>query len=571
MAVARIGLPPRNVSGKPTERAAPELSARFVWTAFALILTLSAVLALTRLDHTPFWNDESFVAISARNVVHLHRLTSWDGRNLYAEGDGNFTDANLRNGNPPLDILVAAASFRLFGITTWAGRLPFVLFGLAALSLFWAILRREFPHKPALWLYALASLALSCDFLLNVRCCRYYALALFFSLLIFACWRRCLRTRRAWNFAALSVSVIALFYTHYLLCAAFLIVLVSVHMIFHRRDFTRSDWLKVAGAAVLFVAAVAPYLVVHPVWKYQANLTAAPEAWLPHRATLILWNLNGLNLMGGLPWTVALGLVLLLARGYRHDPLARQACEWAAFGAGYAVALALLSPQPTTAQTFADLRYLIPAMPFLAGLVGLFLWLVHRRSPLVAGTLLVLLVTTNIATLSPGDDPFQWLLPAYVSELTHPYPTANAEVSSFLRENARQDDVVLACPQHLNYPLMFYVGDKVRIGCTLDKATPLPLTAVRRLHAPLLMDENYPNWLVLFGAQRGNLQMLRYFSRSHVEQGRTLAYSYRLVRILPVYWDQTQRPELPWHSFGPVTRYDPATDAVYIFQRVPAR
>ena len=91
----------------------------------------------------------------------------------------------------------------------------------------------------------------------------------------------------------------------------------------------------------------------------------------------------------------------------------------------------------------------------MAGSVGVLLWMIHRRTPLIAVTLLLVLLTTNIATLGLDSGRFGWMLPAYVEEMVQPYPTANAEVASFLRANACKDDSVLACPQYLNYPLLF--------------------------------------------------------------------------------------------------------------------
>ena len=42
---------------------------------------------------------------------------------------------------------------------------------------------------------------------------------------------------------------------------------------------------------------------------------------------------------------------------------------------------------------------------------------------------------------------------------------------------------------------------------------------------------------------------------------------YRLVETLDVYWFDTSRPELPYHSFGPIVDFDERLDAVYVFRR----
>jgi len=41
-----------------------------------------------------------------------------------------------------------------------------------------------------------------------------------------------------------------------------------------------------------------------------------------------------------------------------------------------------------------------------------------------------------------------------------------------------------------------------------------------------------------------------------------------MLVIYDVYWRQTQRPELPWHSFGPVRDFDRRYEAVYVFRKV---
>src|SRR5258708_31708382 len=77
---------------------------------FAVLVAVSATLALTRLDNAALWDDEAQVAIIARNVVHTGHLTGWDGRNLFAYHNGTLLDNQFRPINPPLDFLITAAS-----------------------------------------------------------------------------------------------------------------------------------------------------------------------------------------------------------------------------------------------------------------------------------------------------------------------------------------------------------------------------------------------------------------------------------------------------------------------------
>ncbi len=63
--------------------------------------------------------------------------------------------------------------------------------------------------------------------------------------------------------------------------------------------------------------------------------------------------------------------------------------------------------------------------------------------------------------------------------------------------------------------------------------------------------------------------MLKKFQRQHREGGRLVRYLYRREARLPIFWDQTQRPELFIHSFGPVHRFAP-DEAVFIYRRTLA-
>jgi hypothetical protein len=164
---------------------------------------------------------------------------------------------------------------------------------------------------------------------------------------------------------------------------------------------------------------------------------------------------------------------------------------------------------------------------------------------------------------------FRPLLPGYIIEVTSAYPTSNGMVADFFRQDARQNDLVLCDPDFEDYPLDFYDGDKIKLCCQLGSNSPLPLDVVRQIDAPVSMQDNFPDWIVVFGTQPDASAILTYYSRPHLVDGVTVRHNYTFAKGMLVYYVQTQRPELPWHSFGPDQTFDWRKDAVYIFRAGP--
>ncbi|HEX8235075.1 MAG TPA: glycosyltransferase family 39 protein [Abditibacteriaceae bacterium] len=577
---------PSLMQAEITDVAHPHItSSRFFDTrykvVYALIFLLASYLALVRLDNTAFWDDEAHISIMARNFLHTGTWTGWDGRNLLGYGNGSVLEPNLRHIIPQLDAPVIATAFGLFGETTWAGRFLFVVAGLLSLALFAALLRREFAQQRALQIFAFASLAFSVHFLMAIRSCRYYAIAILFALLVFGTYRRCLQQKRVLDFVLLGLWAILLFLSSCLVAAAFLGALVVVHLVFHRRDWRARDWSKAALAIAVFLCGAVPYAVINRIWDFPIPNT---QPWYERKMWLLVSNVSGLNWVG-LPWVVALGVVFfVLPRpgifGKKEDEetsTREQASvvftvrEWGMLVLGYAFFIAMLSPLEINQPNDDALRYLYPVLPWMAGLCGAFLWFVRQHMKLLAPALFLVIIGSNLLSLSPRSAVPRFLLTDYIAEVHQPYPTAYGEVVKFLRRHAQHDDSVYVVPQHMNYPLMFYVGDHVRFAGQINRKTHLSLDTIRALPAPLIFEENFPDWFVSFGTWPGTPRTLRFFSRPHTQSGKRIAYSYRLFTTLDVFYEQTHRPEIPWHSFGSHRNFDRTRNAVYIYRRSAPR
>ena len=119
---------------------------------------------------------------------------------------------------------------------------------------------------------------------------------------------------------------------------------------------------------------------------------------------------------------------------------------------------------------------------------------------------------------------------------------------------AGKDDFVYAPSFNDREALMFHVGHHVRFCCVLDRNTHLPRAEVEALGAPLYIEENLPEWVVVFDPRL----------RGHVEQ---LKPDYAVVEILNVHYYPTQRPEINFHAFTPL----PAQHGVMILRRKSRR
>ena len=191
-----------------------------LFSPIMIILALGAFLLLFGLDNRPFWQDEAETACLAKNVLKYGVPRAYDGVNIISQEPGHEYDRNfLWRWSPWLQIYVAAAAFRLGGLTTFAGRLPFALMGLACIFLVYRLVRHNFGDRTwALW--AAALLTCSVPFLLYARQCRYYSLGAFFTLMSLYAFKEDWQSRFI-PALLLCFSIGLLFYTNYLLFFSF--------------------------------------------------------------------------------------------------------------------------------------------------------------------------------------------------------------------------------------------------------------------------------------------------------------------------------------------------------------
>jgi hypothetical protein len=265
------------------------------------VLALGALLLLPSLGSVRLWQDEAETALLGRNTLRFGVPTVWDGRNLVAQYYSLDFDHRLLFQKGWLPPYAVAASFAVAGETTLAARLPFALLGLASLWLCHRLALRLTRDRATA---ALASvlLALSLPFLLYARQCRWYALAMALTLLLFEAEDR-LDERGGWLRAGLVVT--ALFHTNALVCAATVGGLLLARVVSRGRRATSRPLALALGVAAL---GCVPFLVVFPPFSF-----AAESVQLGDYGRRLLWMLGDFN-----RWILplpGLALLLLLGRG----------------------------------------------------------------------------------------------------------------------------------------------------------------------------------------------------------------------------------------------------------------
>ncbi|MEE9602386.1 MAG: tetratricopeptide repeat protein [Thermoguttaceae bacterium] len=522
-------------------------------------MCVAAVLGVVGLDGQLFWDDEATTAIYARNLVKQHKITAFDGTNLvgYAYGGGLGEDLGQELRVPPLTACWAAMGMLIFGQTTFAARIMFVVAGVVSLPIMAVWLRRHFGRRFP-WYLPPVVLALSPAYLLYIRNCRYYALAVMFTLLVWAFWAPG-RSRRGgdpldgrclWRYAGGALSLVALMATYYVGAA---VVLIGLPLFFIHGRYRQPRQYIMLAAMLLAAVAYGGWILV-TVNPFSASYGGGQWSFGGHfaRASWHLWMLvRDLGTHEFFPWLLVLPLLLpwCWRKLKRVRPLALRGLVLVVLALLYATVAALLTPSDMGKGEVAEMRYMVPVMTIGAALAGVSLLVLWRCWRPAAPLALVLLVFSN--TLHLGffgqrlDGGRSWWPPTlyrYVYEITHEQTTGNESLIALLRD-LPPGTTVSVWPKELSYlvyPAMFYVPELHYC----DQLTEKKPIAAELLPLPgyLYTERSMPDVVLVPAPFVG--ATLAGLSRRH--QGEV----YRLRKMLSEYWEPTNKPEIPKHFFA---------------------
>ncbi|MDF9827428.1 uncharacterized SAM-binding protein YcdF (DUF218 family) [Ereboglobus sp. PH5-10] len=514
------------------------------WAVAILSMIVFATLLFARLGHYSLWDDETMVALVAKGVVRTGDTSAIiDHGNIVAYENGRLLHNLHDRSTPPLATYITAISFMLFGENAWAARAPFALFGLAtlALVLYWA-------RRQNIIIFSLLAIGIVCNvaLLLQFKQCRYYAVTVFFSVLVAYLYYYWGGDRR--KLILMALASICLFTANYLNCIVMQCCLLIDYIFWKRHEHTLGfrDWLALLLPQAVVCGMIA--LIWNPMKTAQGNLADGNTFF--DRITLIYWNFRDLNVCEFYTWVV---LVFALVIGIMRKKtwLLRASTALVA----YVIVLSFLSPQNLHGTSAADVRYFGPLVPLSIALgIGVIhgIMLKWSRPALIAGAILF---STNIISGHFFQRPST--IYSYIGELRTPPEEPFKPTSEWINKNIPEGKTVFVAPNYAAYPLMFHAPKATYAWQLNDRLQKQYIN----LKPPLIKGEEMPDYLIGFGPY---VNELKYNLQKYGDPNAR----YQIVEKIDVFWKDMYRPELFWRTFKSIKNYSKGQDEVIIFKRI---
>lgn len=515
------------------------------------------------------WGDEAETALFGKMVSQTGLPLEWDGTNFLGhEADSaNIGGKIVNHTNPWLMYYAAALSFKLFGVSDFTSRLPFIFVSIFIIPGAYLLVKKLTNARIAL--ITIITLSLSTQLILFSYQARYYSLLILLAIL-FVYFSYNLFDQKSKTILWLwLISLISIF-NHYIIFPVFYIsVLMSFifYSLILKKPLVRifNSSLKYILAGILSLVIFLPYfLVLHPLSTASSQFTPPDSLWILVFGWLeVLRDAYGFyNTSNNLPVTLILGLPFIFFFKKSRRMLAPLVL-FILIPFFYLLFTSLHTILFITYNPLASMRYGSLIIPFMVMVSILLLEPLYHLSRKIYYSIVIVYIFTNLFTLNP----LHIFILDYVRELSSPYQTSETAVSEYLLRNAEAHDTVFLSLQRAHEPLVYTTGDKFRF---VNVISPLNTD---------LLGKNYgnfpkyiynfigkPDWIILFGNYKAaeigaNIYDFRDY---HQLAPLDLEKDYE-KNILPVYYTDTTRPELYQHRFTPLIPDD--NQKIYIYKK----
>lgn len=427
------------------------------WIVYALIYGAAAFLLFYNLSDRLLWADEAETAFLAKSIARSGLPLAKDGGNFLAIFPPNHVEVNddfVWIWSPWLAPYIAAVFFKLFGVSTFAARLPFALISFATILAMRKIALSLYEDEETAAIATLL-LATSVPFLLHSRQCRYYALLSFSQIWIFYGYRRMLSEEGRWGRIHLALAMTVQFYASYA-AAMGNILAMGVHVLLCAKD-RKQIVLRLVSCAVVSAVAIVPWIV------YSGMLGKSGFMGVSRVGRALAFYISETNFH-----VAPLLLLCLPAAIYLWNKKKGHSERWSP---GTTLLIVFVLCQFAVLAFFEQIyfRYLVAPLPLLVLLESRSLTWCFSKRWVRYGVLAVLVLTNWIGAILPisaisnrGPHGFGFPLVRYVRSITSDYEDSKENVIDFFLTYASASESVFV--MDVEAPLIFYTGMRVKDG-----------------------------------------------------------------------------------------------------------
>ncbi len=436
-----------------------------------IVLAVSSLLLFTNMGNRYLWQDEAETALVSKTILTNGVPRGYDGKNFFSQ-EGEFTYGRdyLWVLDPWLPFYLVAGFFKIFGVSTFVSRLPFVLFGIGTIALTY-FFAKSVTRDVKTAAVATVLLMLSVPFLLLCRQCRYYVLVAFFSLLGLYGYLMILEKKRTGTVIFL-ISGILLFHCNHLFSAVLLATAFVHALLCQRQQFVR---VFILCAVVTLVSL--PWLI----WVSEMRYARLFDSHLlAGRGLLVLAAYIRFIHLFIFPLFLLLVPVCQSLLWGRQTSIRKAVLENTLFWKNLlllflfiAVTLAgllVLSPRPF----FRYITQLIPVFCVITAVIVISAIRPYFKTAIAIIAFLlaaVFFVDYRYGSSRPADENMVYVnFFDYVREITSDYDGPIEGMVKYLRENGSDEDVVAITYGDL--PLKFYTNMRVIGGLTGEDISP---------------------------------------------------------------------------------------------------
>lgn len=514
----------------------------------------------------PLWGDEAETALFAKNILKYGVPKGWDGVNIMGINNAVVLNQDLINHTSPwLQYYLAAFSFKLFGVSSFTARLPFVAISVFSLLVFYFLVLKSFNNQRLAFLSSFAA-SLSVPFVLFLFQSRYYSLTVLSGLLMAVSSFGLMEKKYAPKILFI-ISSVLLFYSNYVVFAAFYVALAVAQTA--RLFLLNSNRIKIfllhylVSSIVVCVFTLPWFLLMKP-FSTRGGIVF-PNLWqlkdlLPEiiKEAIVPYNFNN-----GFPVLLLFPFLYLIWKKRKRLEELSSFLFFAVLVLVFLFVKTVFTITSVMDTVFVHVRYTMVIFPYLL-LISVFLIKEIAGKQKILGVLLFLVyVFTNLLTLQKP----RVFLAEFFEEYLSNDKTPSMAVSQYLNSNAKPNQTVFLSLDRDHEPLIFLLEKQLRFvnRVTLTNTRIFPKN--RGIIPRYIYDfRQSPDWVVMY-SKRGNDQSFMTFDYRSLPDDQFPKEEYEEI-ILPVFFSDLTRPEMDKRSFVKVTP-DP-NDQIFIYRKKAA-